>query len=104
MEQQTTETAPQGAVPLDCKVRFPIGKEVTARVRIWEPATGDSPGGLLTRPGEKLIVRAVKEGREFPIEVSHEHVTDGRTFGVKPEELCDYSIPASIYDADLTHL
>lgn len=55
--------------------------------RLWEPATGDSPGGLLALPGDRLIVRAIHDRGEWPISVSHHDRTDGMTFSVAPDEL-----------------
>lgn len=84
---------------------FTVGQEVTVTRRIWEPATGDAPGGLLARPGEKLIVRMIYGKGQHPIDVSHEFVTDGRTFCVSPDELRAYAVPTNcLDDADLTHL
>ena len=84
---------------------FTVGQAVTPTRRIWEPATGDSPGGLLARPGEKLIVRMIYSKGQHPIDVSHEYRTDGMTFCVSADELRPYSTPAtSLDDADLSHL
>lgn len=66
---------------------FKVGDEVTATRRLWEPADDCHPGGLLTQPGEKLIVRAVREKGQWPISVSHHDRADGMTFSVAPDEI-----------------
>lgn len=65
---------------------FSIGQAVTVKRPVGDDPSGDSPGGIYASPGEKLIIRRIGGGT-FPISVSHEHRTDGATFGVKPEEI-----------------
>lgn len=104
-DDTTTTAAPAGHVCSTDELGFAVGQEVTVTRRIWEPATGDAPGGLLARPGEKLIVRMIYSKGQHPIDVSHEFVTDGRTFCVSPDELRPYATPAQcLDDADLSHL
>jgi hypothetical protein len=68
--------------PAVTKHGYSVGDVVTVIA-----ATGDAPSG--DSPGEKLIVRSFSDWDRspFPIHVSHEHVTDGRTFGVAPNEI-----------------
>lgn len=66
---------------------FTVGQEVTVTRRLWEPADEHGPGGLLALPGDRLIVRAIRERGQFPISVSHHDRTDGMTFQVTPDEL-----------------
>jgi hypothetical protein len=74
---------------------FKVGDEVDATRRIWEPASDDHPGGLLTMPGEKLIVREVRGTGQWPISVSHEGRTDGMTFSVAADEIKPWT-PATV--------
>lgn len=83
---------------------FAVGDEVTVSEEIYEPADEYQPGGALVRPGEKLIIREIRETGEWPIKVSHEFVTDGRMFGVSAAELKPYAVPCQGIDADLSHL
>jgi len=64
---------------------FSVGQAVTPLRPLGDDPSGDSPGGIYSHPGEKLIVRRIGGGT-FPISVSHEDITD-QTFGVKPEEI-----------------
>lgn len=97
------QSSPPTAVGSNAGLGFTVGQEVTVTRRIWEPATGDSPGGLLARRGEKLIVRMIYSKGQHPIHVSHEFRTDGATFCVSADELRPYATPAtSLGDADLT--
>lgn len=66
---------------------FTVGQEVTATRRLWEPPDGDSPGGLLAAPGDRLIVRSFGGSQQHPISVSHHDRTDGMTFFASPDEL-----------------
>jgi hypothetical protein len=68
---------------------FAVGDVVTVRRAVGDAPSGDSPGGCYATHGDKLIVRGFSDWDEspFPIALSHEHITDGRTFGVKPEEI-----------------
>lgn len=71
---------------------FTVGDEVTVTRRLWELADEHGPGGLLARPGEKLIVRAIRERGDWPISVSHHDRTDGMTFAAAPDELRAYKV------------
>jgi hypothetical protein len=68
-------------------VAFSIGQNVTVKRMLWEPAYGDYPGGLLARPGDRLIVRKIRDAGEFLFEVSHYDRLDGATFGAAEDEL-----------------
>ncbi len=70
---------------------FQAGDVVTAIKAIYEPADDCHPGGCLARPGEKLIVREVRERGQWPIKVSHEDVTDGHGFCVAADELVPFT-------------
>ena len=65
---------------------FSVGDKVNAACTLLDPASGDSPGGVLCNRGDVLIVREVKMDERFPIKVSHEHITDN-SFGVEPSEI-----------------
>ena len=98
-------TNTNGVSAMSAELGFTVGQEVTVTRSIWEPPTGDAPGGLLARPGEKLIVRMVYSEGQHPIGVSHEFRTDGATFCVSADELRPYATPATcLDDADLSHL
>ncbi len=100
-----SESSQPAKVGSNAGLGFTVGQEVTVTRRIWEPASGDAPGGLLARPGEKLIVRMIYSKGQHPIDVSHEFRTDGATFCVSADELRPYATPATcLDDADLTHL
>ena len=100
----TTERTPV-ALGSNDQLGFTVGQEVTVAKPIYEPADDCHPGGTLVRPGEKLIVRAVRASGVWPISVSHKYRTDGLTFSVSPDELRAYSVPVTcLDDADLTHL
>lgn len=64
-----------------------VNDVVYALADISEAPSGDSPGGLLCRFGDKLIIRKVREGEEMKYAVSHEHITDGSCFTVTPIEI-----------------
>lgn len=90
MEQTTNVTKPAGAASeLSAGFGFAVGQEVTPTRQLWEPPDGDSPGCLLARQGDRLIVRAIRNhlGGQLPISVSHHDRTDGMTFMVSPDEL-----------------
>lgn len=74
---------------IDMPFGYEIGDEVTVLGAVGDAPSGDSPGGCYATPGDKLIVRSFSDWVDspFPIFVSHEHVTDGRTFGVRPNEV-----------------
>lgn len=87
---QTISPAKVGSMD---EVGFTVGQVVTVTRRIWEPATGDSPGGLLAHPGERLIVRKIYSTGQHPINVSHDFRTDSVTFCVSADELRPYATP-----------
>lgn len=88
MSNQEQQTKPDGGTSVSTAgFGFTVGQEVTATRRLWEPPDDGSPGGLLAQPGDRLIVRAVREGGQFPISVSHHDRTDGMTFQASPDEL-----------------
>lgn len=66
---------------------FKVGDAVALKADLYEPADDHSPGGYLARRGEKLIVREVRSQTQWPLRVSHEHRTDGRSFVVGPAEV-----------------
>lgn len=66
---------------------FAVHQEVTVTRRIWEPADDCHPGGLLAKPGDRLVVRAMRDYGQWPISVSHHDRTDGMTFSVAADEL-----------------
>lgn len=45
-------------------------------VSIWDDGADHHPPGYLAHKGEELIVRQTDPGHEFPVCVSHEHITD----------------------------
>ena len=73
--------------------QWKVGDAVTVTEPIYEPPDEFAPGGFLANPGEKLIVRAVRDRGQWPISVSHETVTDGSAFSVSTEELKAYVQP-----------
>lgn len=70
--------------------QWKVGDAVTVTKPIYEPPDEFSPGGFLANPGEKLIVREVRDKGQWAISVSHEGRTDGLTFSVSAEELENY--------------
>ncbi len=63
------------------------GQRVRALKSIYDPPSGDSPGGMLCKIGEELIVREVTPSSKFwAMQVSHEHILDS-TFGVQADEV-----------------
>lgn len=66
---------------------FAVGDEVTVTKPIWEPADDCHPAGTLAMPGDKLIVRSIRDRGQWPISVSHHDRTDGMTFAVSADEL-----------------
>lgn len=88
MSTQEQQTQPDGgASGLSAMFGFTVGQEVTVTRRLWEPPDGDSPGGLLASPGDRLIVRSFGGSQQHPISVSHHDRTDGMTFFASPDEL-----------------
>ena len=84
---QATETPDSAASALSAGFGFTVGQEVTVTRKLWEPPDDCHPGGLLALPGDRLIVRVVRESGQFPISVSHHDRTDGMTFQVAPDEV-----------------
>lgn len=66
---------------------FSVGDKVTVTKQIWEPADDCHPAGTLAMPGDKLIVRGIRDRGQWPISVSHHDRTDGMTFAVSADEL-----------------
>ena len=88
MEQEKkVEGSTCGTSALSAMFGFTVGQEVTATRRLWEPPDGDSPGGLLAAPGDRLIVRSFGGSQQHPISVSHHDREDGMTFFTSPDEL-----------------
>lgn len=65
---------------------YAIGQRVQLLADIWDDGQDHHPAGHLARKGEVLIVRAFDQGHEFPVCVSHEHITD-RSFRVALDEI-----------------
>lgn len=66
---------------------FKVGQEVVATKKIFESASGDSPGGRLADIGEKLIVReVVLWNSDYPVNVSHPDVA-GSSFSAALSEI-----------------
>ena len=67
---------------------YNVGDAVRLKEAVGDPPSGDRPGGVYGRPGEKVIVRRVYSADSpFPLAVSHKDVTDGRCFGVELAEI-----------------
>lgn len=66
-----------------------VGAELIILKDIVEEATGDAPGCICAKKGDKVIVRRLSDHSmyEHYIHVSHEDRTDGSTFGVGPSEV-----------------
>jgi hypothetical protein len=62
------------------------GDRVRITKRIWEPASGDSPGGLLAEIGDEVTIKRVDDSK-FPYYVAHDWVTDDNTFCVNDTEI-----------------
>lgn len=68
----------------DCEIGMAVRLLVTAS----DDPSGESPGGVYARPGEKLIIKRVGPPTfTYPVAVHHEIVTDGSAFAVKAEEI-----------------
>ena len=63
-----------------------VGDRVRIKYNLNEHPSEDGPGCNLAKEGEVLIIRQISEGHDFPIKVSHEHITD-RSFGVLAYEI-----------------
>jgi hypothetical protein len=81
-QPEDTTTAGPLALSLHAGLGFTVGDAVMLRKDLYEGPNDCSPGGYLARRGEKLIVRGLRAGREWPLCVSHECRTDGNTFAV----------------------
>jgi len=67
---------------------FEVGKPVKLVNHIYQAPDGDSPGGYFGFAGDKVLVKSIDESKKFyPVEVAHEDVTDGKTFGVTFDEI-----------------
>lgn len=67
--------------------KFTVGQSVVLLEDIWDDGCENHhPPGYLAHRGETLIVRAYDPGHEFPVCVSHEHITD-RSFRVALSEI-----------------
>jgi hypothetical protein len=53
-----------------------VGDKVRLLADIWDDGQDHHPPGYLAHRGEVLFVRAVDQGHEFPICVSHKGRTD----------------------------
>lgn len=89
-------------VPLSAGLGFTVGDEVTVTRRLWEPADDCHPGGMLAQPGDRLIVRAIRDRGEWPISVSHHDRTDGMTFAVAANEIRAYTLSERMRAAGFT--
>ena len=69
------------------ELEFTVGQWVRLLRRVWDPAGEDYPGMLLGVAGDKLLIKGVTPRLDFPVEVHHENVTDGRTFNVNADEI-----------------
>ena len=87
VENERTTKPDSAASALSAGFGFTVGQEVTVTRQLWEPPDDCHPGGLLALPGDRLIVRVVRESGQFPISVSHHDRTDGMTFQVAPDEV-----------------
>lgn len=64
-------------MPSDKDILPAVGQRVALLADIWDDGCENHhPSGYLAQRGEILIVRAVDPGHEFPVCVSHEHITD----------------------------
>ncbi len=67
---------------------YKLGQRARMLKTVIDLPSGDSPGCVCADEGEIVIVRSVHDCKySFPIQVSHEYITDGRTFGVSPSEI-----------------
>lgn len=64
-----------------------IGDRVKLIKNIWEPATGESPGGRLGKIGDEVMIKEIYPHSIFPYHVAHDWVTDGACFGVSDTEI-----------------
>ena len=56
--------------------KYRVGQRIRLLADIWDDGADHHPPGYLAHRGEKLIVRKVDPGSEFPICVSHKGRTD----------------------------
>lgn len=65
------------------------GTELIILTDIIEHPTGDAPGCICAKKGDKVIVRRLGDHMKYEhyIHVSHEDRADGNTFGVAPNEV-----------------
>ena len=64
-----------------------VGDRVILSKDIWEPPTGDSPGGMLAKIGDEVTIKRIREDSDFPYCVAHDWVTDSNTFCVNDKEI-----------------
>ena len=64
-----------------------VGDRVRITKKIWDPATGESPGGLLAKIGDEVTIKRIANTSDFPYKVAHDWVTDDNTFGVTDTEI-----------------
>lgn len=64
-----------------------IGDRVKLTKNIWEPATGESPGGRLGKIGDEVTIKKIFPHSIFPYHVAHDWVTDDAAFGVSDTEI-----------------
>lgn len=67
---------------------FNVGDRVLVTKLIAEGPDECSPGGVLARRGELLVIRMIYSSGAYPIYVSHEDVLDS-AFGVTLDEISD---------------
>ena len=48
-----------------------VGDSVILSKHIWEPPTGDSPGGMLASKGEMVVIRSINTASKYPYTVAH---------------------------------
>jgi hypothetical protein len=76
-----------------------VGDAVMLRADLYEGPDEHAPGGYLARRGEKLIVRKLHSrcSGPHPIDVSHEHRTDGITFCVSADEIEPWRVTPNVF-------
>lgn len=67
---------------------YTVGQAVRLKTDAYDAPSGDHPGLVYGRSGDKLIVRRVDDATwQHPIAVAHEDVTDGTCFCVQADEI-----------------
>ena len=65
-----------------------VGQALRIIKTVWEAPSGESPGGVYGSIGDKVLIQRLSaESKYWPIYVHHEHITDGRSFGVELDEV-----------------